>query len=188
MIGIPLGLVSGYFQGSLDRFIMRAMDIMLAFPSALLAVCIVAILGPSLQNAMLAIGLVSVPQYARIVRGSVLSEREKEYVSAAKSLGQKDMGILLKGVLPNIIGPIIVLGSLSFATAVLEGAALSFIGLGAEPPLPEWGALLYEGKQNYYQAWWLIMFPGLAILLTVVGFNLLGDGLRDAFDPKRQLR
>lgn len=185
-IGVPLGMTSGYFGGMIDTILMRLIDVMLAFPSTLLAICIVAILGPSLSNAMIAIGIVSVPQYARIVRASVMSEREREYVLAEKSMGQKTSRIIFKAILPNILGPIMVMSSLGFASAVLEGAALSFIGLGAEPPMPEWGALLFEGKQNYFQAWWLVAFPGVAILFTVMGFNLLGDGLRDAFDPKSQ--
>ena len=188
MIGVPLGMVSGFWGGLCDTLIMRLIDVMLAFPSTLLAICIVAILEPSLANAMIAIGLVSVPQYARIVRASVLSEKEKEYVLAEHSLGQRQILILFKAILPNILGPILIMASLGFASAVLEGAALSFIGLGAEPPMPEWGALLFEGKQNYYQAWWLVAFPGVAILFTVMGFNLLGDGLRDSFDPKSQSR
>lgn len=188
MLGIPLGMTSGYLGGTADTLIMRLIDVMLAFPSTLLAICLVAILEPSLTNAMIAIGLVSVPQYARIVRASVMSEREREYVLAEKSMGQRHYKILFKAILPNIVGPVMVMASLGFASAVLEGAALSFIGLGAEPPMPEWGALLFEGKQNYYQAWWLVAFPGIAILLTVMGFNLLGDGLRDAFDPKSRSR
>jgi ABC-type dipeptide/oligopeptide/nickel transport system permease subunit len=184
LIGVPVGLISGYAGGRIDTLIMRVIDIILAFPSVLLAICIVAILGPSLENAMIAIGLVSVPQYARVVRASVLSERERDYVHASLALGQKPRIVLFRGILPNVLGPVIVIASLNFASAVLEAAALSFIGLGAQPPTPEWGALLYEGKKYYSQGWWLVIFPGFTILLTVMGFNLVGDGLRDALDPR----
>lgn len=183
-IGVPLGLVTGYFGGKIDTIVMRCIDLMLAFPSVLLAVAIVAVLGPSLENAMIAIGIVAVPTYARVVRASVMAEREKEYVTADVAIGKPTTQILFRSILPNVLSPILVIATLGFAGAVLEAAGLSFIGLGAQPPLPEWGALLYEGKSYVYQAWWLIMFPGLAILLTVVGFNLLGDALRDIFDPK----
>lgn len=184
-IGVPLGLVSGYAGGKVDAVLMRIVDFMLAFPSVLLAICIVAVLGPSLQNAMIAIGLVAIPSYARIVRGSVLAEREREYVQADVALGRSHAAILFRGILPNVLSPILVVVTLNFASAILEAAALSFIGLGAEPPTPEWGALLLEGKEYLYQAWWLIVFPGVCILFTVLGFNLFGDGLRDALDPKR---
>jgi len=183
-IGIPIGMVTGFFGGKIDTVLMRVIDIMLAFPSVLLAVAIVAVLGPSLENAMIAIGIVAVPTYARVVRASVMSEREKEYVTADIAIGKPTIAILFRGILPNVLSPILVIATLGFAGAVLEAAGLSFIGLGAQPPLPEWGALLFEGKSYVYQAWWLIMFPGLAILFTVVGFNLLGDALRDIFDPK----
>jgi ABC-type dipeptide/oligopeptide/nickel transport system permease subunit len=187
-IGIPLGLVSGYVGGKTDTIIMRLIDVLLAFPSVLLAVCIVAILGPSLENAMIAIGLVAVPTYARVVRASVLSEKERDYVSADVALGRRSSHILFLGILPNIMSPILVLATLGFAGAVLEAAGLSFIGLGAQPPTPEWGALLFEGKNALYQAPWLIWYPGIAILFTVMGFNLFGDALRDIFDPKSKLR
>ena len=183
-IGIPIGLVTGFFGGRIDTIAMRCIDVMLAFPSVLLAVAIVAVLGPSLENAMIAIGIVAVPTYARVVRASVMAEREKEYVTADIAMGKKTSQILFRGILPNVLSPVLVIATLGFAGAVLEAAGLSFIGLGAQPPLPEWGALLFEGKSYMYQAWWLIMFPGLAILFTVVGFNLLGDALRDIFDPK----
>lgn len=183
-VGIPMGMLSGFFGGIIDVIIMRVTDVMLAFPSILLAVCIVAILGPSLENAMIAIGIVAIPTYARVVRGSVLAEKEKEYVTADIAMGRKQMPILFKAILPNVFSPLLVIGTLSFAGAVLEAAGLSFIGLGAQPPVPEWGALLFEGKAYVFNAPWLIMFPGIAILFTVIGFNLFGDALRDVFDPK----
>ena len=183
-IGVPLGLVAGYLGGKFDSFAMRLMDVMLAFPSVLLAVCIVAILGPSLQNAMVAIGIVAIPTYARVVRASVLSEKEKEYVQADIAMGRTQLPILFFGILPNILGPILVIATLGFAGAVLEAAGLSFIGLGAQPPMPEWGALLLEGRSNVYESPWLLLSPGIAILITVMGFNLFGDALRDIFDPK----
>jgi ABC-type dipeptide/oligopeptide/nickel transport system permease subunit len=183
-VGIPMGMISGFIGGMVDTLIMRVTDVMLAFPSILLAVCIVAILGPSLENAMIAIGIVAIPTYARVVRASVLAEKEKEYVTADIALGRKRVNILFKAILPNVFSPLLVIGTLSFAGAVLEAAGLSFIGLGAQPPVPEWGALLFEGKTYVFNAPWLIIFPGLAILFTVIGFNLLGDALRDVFDPK----
>ena len=183
-VGVPLGMISGFFGGMIDTIIMRLIDVMLAFPSILLAVCIVAILGPSLENAMVAIGIVAIPTYARVVRASVLAEKEREYVTADIAMGKKKMNILFGAILPNVLSPLLVIGTLSFAGAVLEAAGLSFIGLGAQPPTPEWGALLFEGKAYVFNAPWLIMFPGLAILFTVVGFNLFGDALRDVFDPK----
>lgn len=182
-LGVPLGMISGYVGGRTDLFIMRIIDLLLAFPSALLAVCIVAALGPSLENAMLAIGILGIPTYARVVRASVLSEKEREYVLADKALGRGHIPTLFLGIFPNIIGPLLVITSLNFASAVLETAGLSFLGLGAQPPIPEWGALLAEGKAQIYEAWWLIFFPGMAILLAVIGFNLLGDALRDIYTP-----
>lgn len=186
--GIPLGMISGYVGGTIDVIIMRIIDVMLAFPSILLAVCIVAILGPSLENAMIAIGIVAIPTYARLVRASVIAEKEREYVTADIAMGQKRGRILFFGILPNVLSPLLVIATLSFAGAVLEAAGLSFIGLGAQPPTPEWGALLFEGKAYVYNAPWLIMFPGIAILVTVIGFNLFGDALRDVFDPKSLTR
>ena len=183
-VGIPLGLISGYIGGKVDTLVMRVIDIMLAFPSVLLAVSIVAILGPSLENAMIAIGIVAIPTYARLVRASVISEKERDYVTADIAMGKRHLPILFKGILPNIVSPIMIIATLNFAGAVLEAAGLSFIGLGAQPPKPEWGALLFEGKSNFYQAPWLVLYPGLAILLTVMGFNLFGDAMRDVFDPK----
>lgn len=184
ILGVPLGMISGYYGGKIDTLIMRMIDVMLAFPSLLLAVCIVAILGPSLENAVIAIGIVTVPTYARVSRASMLSEKEKEYVLADVALGRKNSAIMIKGILPNIISPLFIIATLGFGGAVLDAAGLSFLGLGAQPPTPEWGALITEGKKYIFQAWWLIMFPGLAILMTVVGFNLFGDAIRDIFDPK----
>jgi len=183
-IGIPLGMVSGYFGGKVDAIIMRVIDIMLAFPSLLLAICIVAIMGPTLENAILSIGIVTVPTYARVSRASVLTEKEKEYVLADVAIGRSNTAILMHGIFPNIFSPLLVVASLGFGGAVLDAAGLSFLGLGAQPPTPEWGALITEGKKYIFQAWWLILFPGFAILLTVVGFNLFGDAVRDVFDPK----
>ena len=185
VIGTPLGMISGYFGGWTDRIVMRFVDLMLAFPSVLLAVSIVAILGPSLENAMIAIGLVAVPQYARVSRASVLAEKEKEYITADLAMGRGRFKILAKAILPNILSPLMIIATLGFASAVLEAAGLSFIGPGAQPPIPEWGALLFEGRAHVYNAPWLLLFPGLAILFTVLGFNLLGDALRDVFDPRR---
>jgi ABC-type dipeptide/oligopeptide/nickel transport system permease subunit len=183
-IGIPLGMISGFFGGVFDVIVMRLIDVMLAFPSILLAVCIVAVLGPSLENAMVAVGIVAIPTYARIVRASVLAEKEREYVTADIAMGKKRLAILFRAILPNVFSPLLVIATLSFASAVLEAAGLSFIGLGAQPPVPEWGALLFEGKTYVYNAPWLILCPGIAILFTVIGFNLFGDALRDVFDPK----
>jgi len=184
VFGVPVGMVCGYAGGWLDMGLMRVIDLMLAFPSILLAVCIVAILGPSLENAMIAIGIVAIPTYARVVRASVMTEKEREYVTADIAMGRGRVSILMKGVLPNVLGPLLVTATLNFASAVLEAAGLSFVGLGAQPPTPEWGALLFEGKAYVFNALWLILFPGFAILLSVVGINLFGDALRDVLDPK----
>ena len=184
LIGTVIGLIAGYWGGILDNLLMRLMDMMLAFPSILLAIVIVAILGPSLANAMLAIGIVSIPKYARLVRASVLSVREKDYVAAARALGAGDARIILTAILPNCIAPLTVQSTLGMASAILDAAGLSFLGLGAQPPIPEWGAMLSGGRDFITKAPWVLTFPGLAILLTVLSFNMLGDGLRDALDPK----
>lgn len=184
ILGVSFGLIAGYYGGKLDMLIMRFMDIMLAFPSILLAIAIVAILGPQLKNAMLAIGIINVPRFARIVRSSVLSIKESEYISAARALGAGDLRIIFKHLLPNAMAPLIVQTTLSIATAILEAAALSFLGLGAQPPSPEWGAMLSDARSSLQKAPWVATFPGLAIIFGVLGFNLLGDGLRDALDPK----
>lgn len=182
--GLIIGLTAGYYGGWYDNITMRLMDIMLAFPYILLAIVIVAVLGPSLINGMIAIGIVGIPQYARIIRSSVLAEKENDYVVAERSLGESDNKLMLFSILPNCIAPIIVQTTLGFANAILEAAGLSFLGLGAQPPTPEWGLMLASGKEFVANAWWVITFPGIAILLAVLGFNLLGDGLRDVLDPR----
>lgn len=184
VFGTFLGSVSGYYKGALDSVIMRIMDIILAFPYLLLAIVVVAYLGPSLQNAMMAIGITYIPRFARIVRGSVLEECEKDYVMAARAVGARDWRILFIAILPNCLGPLIVQTTLSFASAILDAAALSFLGLGAQPPTPEWGAMIAKSRGLILRASWVMTFPGIAILLAVLGFNLLGDGLRDALDPR----
>ena len=184
IIGTLLGCFSGYYKGIMDSTIMRIMDIILAFPYILLAIVVVAYLGPSLQNAMIAIAITYVPRFARIVRGSVLEECEKDYVSAARAIGASDLRIIFIAILPNCFGPLIVQTTLGFASAILDMAALSFLGLGAQPPTPEWGAMIAKSRALILRASWVMTFPGLAILFAVLGFNLLGDGLRDALDPR----
>src|SRR5699024_5073510 len=186
VIGVVLGVISGYFR-RLDMFIMQCIDILLALPSLLLAIVIVAILGVGLTNAMIAVAVAVIPSFVRVVRSSVLSVRESEYVEAARALGVPDFKIIFKHILPNIASPIIILATLEFGSAILAAASLSFLGLGAQPPNPEWGALVYVGKSFLSQAWWMTVFPGLCIMLVVLGFNLLGDGLRDALDPRLKL-
>lgn len=183
-LGTVLGSLAGYYKGKLDSFIMRIMDIILAFPYLLLAIVVVAYLGPSLQNAMMAIGITYVPRFARIVRGSVLEECSKDYVTAARAIGARDLRIIFLAILPNCLGPLIVQTTLSFASAILDAAALSFLGLGAQPPTPEWGAMIARSRSLILRASWVMTFPGIAILLAVLGFNLFGDGLRDALDPR----
>ncbi len=182
--GTLIGSLSGYYKGHLDNVVMRLMDIILSFPYILLAIVVVAYLGPSLRNAMIAIGITYVPRFARIVRGSVLEECEKDYVLAARAVGAGDLRIVFLEILPNCLGPLIVQTTLSFASAVLDAAALSFLGLGAQPPTPEWGAMIAHSRALILRASWVMTFPGIAILLAVLGFNLLGDGLRDALDPR----
>ncbi|MEJ5223669.1 MAG: ABC transporter permease [Anaerolineales bacterium] len=184
IIGTVLGALGGYFGGWLDDVIMRTMDVLLAFPSLLLAIAIVTVLGPGLINALLAIGIVSIPAYARVVRSSVLSVREMDYVSATRALGGNTYQILFKRILPNALTPLIVQGTLGIATAILDAAALSFLGLGAQPPMPEWGSMLGAERNQVFTAPHLVFYPGLAIMLTVLSFNLIGDGLRDALDPR----
>lgn len=183
LIGVTLGVIAGYYR-KVELYIMQVMDILLALPALLLAIAIIAVLGPGLTNAMIAIVIAVIPSYVRVVRAQVLSIREKEYIEAVRALGIRDRVILVKHILPNILSPIIVLMTLQFGTSILAAAALSFLGLGAQPPAPEWGAMVYVGKAFLGQAWWMSIFPGLAIMLVVLGFNLLGDGLRDALDPK----
>ncbi|MBO8127318.1 MAG: ABC transporter permease [Firmicutes bacterium] len=184
VVGTLMGMLAGYYGRIWDTIIMRFTDIMLAFPSTLLAIAIMAILGPKLINAMIAIGVVQIPQFARIVRSSVLSVKEFEYVDAARALGLKNGPIIFKHLLPNSLAPIIVQATLSVATAIIETAGLSFLGLGAQPPTPEWGAMLADSRAYLRIAPWTVAFPGLAILIATMGMNLIGDGLRDALDPR----
>ncbi len=184
LVGGLLGLIAGFFRGWIDNLIMRCMDVLLAFPSLLLAIAIVTVLGPGLINALLAIGIVSIPIYARLVRASVLSVKELEYIQASRALGASNLRILFFRILPNALTPLVVQGTLGIATAILDAAALSFLGLGAEKPTPEWGLMLGEERNSVFNAPHLVFFPGIAIALTVLSFNLLGDGLRDALDPR----
>jgi peptide/nickel transport system permease protein len=184
VIGALVGAVAGYAGGWVDNIMMRFMDIMLAFPALLLAIAIVTILGPGLLNMLYAIGIVSIPAYARIVRGSVLSAKEQDYVLAARAVGVPPIRILFRNIFPNVLTPLLVQGTLGIGTAILDAAGLSFLGLGAQPPEPEWGAMLGQGRYSMFTAPHIVVFPGLAIMLTVLGFNLLGDGLRDALDPR----
>ncbi len=184
VIGVFLGSMAGFFGGWVDNLIMRVMDVLMAFPSLLLAIAIVSVLGTGLINALLAIGIVSIPVYARLVRASILSIKEMDYVSASRALGASPFGILFSRILPNALTPLIVRGTLGIASAILDAAALSFLGLGAEPPTPEWGLMLGEERNSIFTAPHLVFIPGFAIMITVLGFNLLGDGLRDALDPR----
>jgi peptide/nickel transport system permease protein len=185
-IGSSLGLLSGYFGGTVDSVIMRAVDVMFSFPDILIALSVVALLGPSLQNAVIAVGISAIPWYARVVRGTVMVEHEKQYFEAARSLGAGHGRLVLRHILPNSLPPILVLATLGFSTAILSAAALSFLGLGAQPPEPEWGLELALGRDLMRQAWWIMTFPGIAIAVTVLGFNLLGDGMREALDPRQR--
>jgi peptide/nickel transport system permease protein len=184
VIGCFLGIIAGYYGRWIDTLISRIFDIMLAFPSILLAIAVVAVLGPSLQNALIAIALINVPNFGRLIRSKVLSVKQEEYIMAAKAIGMSDARILFHHVLPNSLAPIIVQGTLAIATAIIEAAALGFLGMGAQPPEPEWGKMLADSRQYIIQAPWTVLFPGVAIMLTVLGFNLMGDGLRDALDPR----
>jgi ABC-type dipeptide/oligopeptide/nickel transport system permease subunit len=184
IVGTLLGAVSGFFGGWTDNSIMRILDVVLAFPFLILAIAIVSVLGPGLTNTMLAIAIVSIPAYARVVRSSVLSVREQAYVEASRALGASNFQILMQRILPNALPPLIVIATLGIATAILDTAALSFIGLGAQEPTPEWGAMLGRERNQLFSAPHLVIFPGLAIMITVLAFNLLGDGLRDALDPR----
>lgn len=183
-LGTLSGLVAGYYGGWVDAVIMRFMDMLLAFPGILLAIAIIAVLGRGFFNAMVAVGLHSVPSFARVVRGSVLSLREREFVESAKAAGATDSRIVFRHILPNIATPVIVMSTMRLGTTILAAAGLSFLGLGAQPPTPEWGAMLSGGRDVLRVAPHITTFPGLAILVTVVGFNLFGDGVRDALDPK----
>jgi peptide/nickel transport system permease protein len=186
--GTLVGLISGYYGRWVDSILMRLIDVMLAFPGILLALALVSILGPSLRNLMIAVGISSVPTYARLVRGSVLSAKENVYVEAARVVGCTDVVIMRRHVLPNVVAPIIVVATLGIAAAILWAAALSFLGLGSQPPTPEWGRMLSEGRNFLREQWWIATFPGLAIMITVLAMNLLGDGLRDVLDPRQQIR
>jgi len=184
VIGVGLGLISGFTGGWVDNLIMRLIDVLLAFPGILLAIVIAGTLGPGLRNVMIAVGVFSVPTYARVVRATTLSIKEQDYVEAVRALGASDARIILRHILPNVAPPIIVLSTLGVATAILSAAGLSFVGLGAQPPTPEWGAMLSQARPYLRNEWWMATFPGLAIMVTVLIINLLGDGLRDALDPR----
>jgi dipeptide transport system permease protein len=183
-VGILLGLVAGYFRGTVEIIIMRMMDVMLALPSLLLAIAIVAILGPSLLNAAIAIAIVALPHYVRLTRAAAIGEVSKDYVTASRVAGAGRLRIMFVTLLPNCMAPLIVQATLGFSSAILDAAALGFLGLGAQPPTPEWGSMLANALQYLQRAWWVVTLPGLAILFTVLAINLMGDGLRDALDPK----
>ncbi|WP_353643133.1 ABC transporter permease subunit [Mesorhizobium sp. WSM2239] len=182
--GIVIGVIAGYFGGWIDTVIMRIMDIILAFPSLLLALVLVAVLGPGLTNAMIAIALVLQPHFVRLTRAAVMAEKGREYVTAARVAGAGPLRLMFRTILPNCMAPLIVQATLSFSNAILDAAALGFLGMGAQPPTPEWGTMLAEAREFILRAWWVVTFPGLAILITVLAINLMGDGLRDALDPK----
>lgn len=183
LVGSTLGAIAGYTGGWFDNVIMRVMDVVLGFPSLLLAIAIVAVLGPGLQNALIAIAIVSIPAYARVMRAQVLAIKETDFVSASIALGSSPRQILLRRVVPNALTPLVVLATLGVATAILEAAGLSFLGLGAQPPTAEWGSMLASERNNVFTSPHLVFFPGIAIMITVLGFNLMGDGMRDALDP-----
>lgn len=182
--GVTVGLIAGYWRGAVDTVIMRIMDVILAFPSLLLALVLVAILGPGLVNAMIAIAIVLQPHFVRLTRASVLNELNREYVTSARVAGASPFYLMTRTILPNCLGPVTVQATLSFSNAILDAAALGFLGMGAQPPTPEWGTMLAEAREFILRAWWVVTFPGLAILVTVLAINLMGDGLRDALDPK----
>ncbi len=184
LLGVALGLLAGFYRGWVDVVIMRLVDIMLAIPSLLFAIAIVAVLGPSLNNAIVAISIVNIPAYVRLTRATVMSEAGKDYVTASRVAGAGDFRLMFSTLLPNCTAPLIVQATLGFSSAVVDAAALGFLGLGAQPPTPEWGTMLADAMQFMQSAWWVVTFPGLAILMTVLAFNLMGDGLRDALDPK----
>ena len=186
VLGSTLGLLAGYIGGVVDAVIMRLVDIMLAFPYLLLALILVAALGPSLLHSLIAIGIVYTPQYARLIRGQVLTVRQSDFVRATRALGASMPRILLRHVTPNSLSPVVVMATLQAGSVIIETAGLSFLGLGAQPPSPDWGALLADGQNYFLTAWWIATFPGLAIFCVVLGFNLFGDALRRAFDPRAQ--
>jgi peptide/nickel transport system permease protein len=185
-LGAAMGLLAGFLGGKTDAFVMRVVDVLLAFPYLLLALIIVAALGPSLINSIVAIGVVYTPQYARLIRGQVLAIKTTEYVLAARATGASPLRVMIRHVLPNSFTPLLVMATLQSGTVVVEIAGLSFLGLGAQPPSPDWGALLADGQSYFLTAWWIATFPGLAIFAVVIGFNLFGDALRDYFDPRRR--
>jgi dipeptide transport system permease protein len=182
--GILIGVIAGYYRGWIDTVIMRLMDIILAFPSLLLALVLVAILGPGLINGMIAIALVLQPHFVRLTRAAVMTEKTRDYVTASRLAGAGPLRLMFRTILPNCTAPLIVQATLSFSNAILDAAALGFLGMGAQPPAPEWGTMLAEAREFILRAWWVVTFPGLAILITVLAINLMGDGLRDALDPK----
>ena len=186
--GITSGLVAAYFEGWIDNVISRIIDLLLAFPSFLLALSVLTILGPSLFNAMLAVAIATIPSFARVARGAALAEKQRDHILAARVLGVKNGGIIFRHILPNTLAPLMVLATVSLAGARLTTASLSFLGLGAQPPTPEWGAILARGREYMRIAWWLTVFPGMAIAITVLALNLLGDGLRDLLDPRLRHR
>lgn len=183
IMGSTLGIISGYIGGKVDEILMRFIDILLAFPSILLAILIVSILGPQLENAVIAIGIVNTPSYARLIRGETISIKNNEFIEASTAIGASHLRIIINHIIPNCMNPIVVQSSLGIGSAILEMAGLSFLGLGAQPPIPEWGAMLNNAKEFIIYAPWVITFPGLAIIFSVLAFNLLGDGLRDFLDP-----
>ena len=183
-IGITVGLIAGYYGSWVENIIMRIIDVMLAFPGILLALAIVSVLGPSLTNLMIAVGVAAIPTYARLTRGSVLATKESLYIDAARVVGVPNQRILARHILPNVVSPLIVAATLGVGAAILSAAALSFLGLGSQPPTPEWGRMLSEGRQFLSSAWWISTFPGFAIMLTVLAINMIGDGLRDSLDPR----
>lgn len=187
-LGTLIGLLTGYYEGWIDTVFQRLIDILLAFPGLLLSLTIVAVLGPGLRNAMIAVGISLIPSYARMVRGSVLSAKHAAYVESARTIGCRDGRVIFRHVLPNVAVPILVLSTIGFAWSILIGASLSFLGLGAQPPAPEWGRDLSDGRNYLSIAWWIATFPGLAIMLTILSINLVGDGLRDALDPRLRTR
>ena len=188
LLGVPIGIIAGYAGKWADTLLMRGCDVILAFPSILFAIWLISIFGPSLRNVMIAVGLFSVPSFARLVRSTILSAKEMDYIVAERAIGAGTARILLRHLLPNVIQPVIIIASLRVASAILAAAALSFLGLGVRPPTPEWGAMLSEGRAYLTIAWWVTIFPGLAIMMTVLATNMVGDGLRDALDPRQQGR
>jgi peptide/nickel transport system permease protein len=187
-LGVPLGLISGYAGGWIDNVIMRLMDLILAFPGIIFAIWLVAMLGPGVNQVIIAIGFFNLPGFSRIIRGSVLSIKEVDFIQATRALGGNSFRLIFLHILPNVVAPIIIMASLSLAGSILGGASLSFLGLGPQPPTPEWGMMLSDGRPYLRQAWWLMIFPGLMITLFVLASNIFGDGLRDALDPKTEIR